>query len=201
MLFKVWWCVLLVNYVCYIFERYWCVCTRVNVFSSEFHVLALFFFVCLSVFVFACLAGFVCFKESVRSFSFTPRRSCRLLCNVGRNGFCSCKTGERHQQRCRHFAAPGGLLPGATVVLPAAQGWLCADRSVLLPKEAVIFSSFLSKPQSFQSHLLVRVIEIFFITCFWTDFVCVFPHIWMQGTEQVFQVMDFLGINVISLII
>lgn len=52
MLFKVWWCVLLVNYVCYIFERYWCVCTRVNVFFFWISCASPVFFLFVRLFLF-----------------------------------------------------------------------------------------------------------------------------------------------------
>lgn len=41
-IFKAWYCVLLVNYLYYIFEIYWYVCSRVRHFS-QFHEMALYF--------------------------------------------------------------------------------------------------------------------------------------------------------------
>lgn len=191
-------------HVLYIWKVLMCLCQG-N--FSEFHVLSLFYFILCYVIL-----------ESIRDEAFPPRTSCRLLCNMGRSG--SFKRGQSHRASSAPAQGggtrPAGSRAAAILLLPAVccQGQLllclrpradCADRSVSLLKAAVIFSSFLNKPQSFQSHLHVGVFTVtenifFFIICFWTGFVCVFPHIWMQGAEQVFQVMGFLGINMISLI-
>ena len=191
-------------HVLYIWKVLMCLCQG-N--FSEFHVLSLFYFILCYVIL-----------ESIRDEAFPPRTSCRLLCTMGSSG--SFKRGQSH----RASGAPaqgGGTRPAgsraaAILLLPAVccqgQLLLClrprADSVQIAPchcwRQQWYSAPFWTNPSPFKATCMSESLQslkiFFFIICFWTGFVCVFPHIWMQGAEQVFQVMGFLGINMISLI-
>lgn len=84
--------------------------------------------------------------------------------------------------------------PGLTVQIAPCHCW----------RQQWYSAPFWTNPSPFKATCMSESLQslkiFFFIICFWTGFVCFFPHIWVQGAEQVFQVMGFLGINMISLI-